>query len=257
MSAYFERENIGTIIEYLSYKTSVTALINGLEYPASAVVDVHFGTDSILRDQRYYRTDAKVIYQVLNSGKSFYNLDSSEQRAVNGFIYGQYGPITGSPEYVSIQLIDQKAIKHIEDTFAESNVLKDCYGELQYWQDRLKGLRPKGPSSQIFRLTKVKDRHEGKVIGLQGPVIEGITKVPRELWQLSLSYYRHELYVDHRYLTGGIPQKDANTFIAEREDMDVDERISLFLRTLTEVSKGIFVFPSQVPLLVDGLPKGL
>lgn len=249
MSGFYEQEHVGTIIEHLAYKVPVETVVNGLECQATAVCVVNFGTDAILEAQRNQSGDASALLGIIESGKTVFDLNPRERRAVNSLIQGQHGPITRAPEYLTIQLTDDAALRHAENTFAEQRVLEERYGKFKYWLDRHNGLRPKEPISNIFRLTSVGARYNGSIIGLRELLIDGANKVPQELWEFSLNYYWRTIYIDHHFQTGVASQQEASIFINQHEAIDVDRRVAIFLGALSEISDGIFSFPSLLPLL--------
>ncbi len=245
MVGYFERQCGGQSFERLEYKTLVEAVVNGQYFQGVACCDVHFGTDSILENQRHYPGFVRTLQGIVVSGKNFYDFEPHESRAINFLLHSQHGPLTRSPEDITIELPGEAAVRHIENTFADPVALKQIYGNVTYWRERHHGLRPKEPSSTQFRLKYIRRTlNQVGIISVDSPIIHGFQEEPRELWELTLNYYWRNIYIDHKFLTWGLSPQEAVKFINGYEATDANVRRTAFLQGLEDVSGGIFRFPS-------------
>lgn len=223
-------------IERTLWRTNIELSVAEKNINFEGVVDINFGTDSILEDQRMRRrSDARRALEIVSDWND-YRYIPEDNYALKMISSSMYGPITGFAELIESRQLSGTEILAVETAFAPSEVIKQRHGIIGYLAKRYRGERYKnkidGLQFEYYLSFKFLDEPEGKLCG------DDCSGSNSQKLEIGLNYVRKTLSFCRSYLTGGMPQKSANDLIMRIEAIPPEDRMAMFLADITKKTQG-------------------
>lgn len=227
-------------LESTYWRRECSCLIGELEIPGEVVVDVHFGTDSIIMQQKKFRSgdERKALEILADAAKGDYGtlLDEDNRFVANALMHADKGPITGFSELFQSKNLSDKTILGLENSLATPEVLMGIDGKPGYWYKRWKGIRGEGCLREGLKFTYIYKNFFSD-LELHGRIADDEEEI-NNLWEISLSPSNRRFSFSNSYLTGVTNKRDALDFINASERILPRKRCERFCRKVHELTEG-------------------